>query len=110
MTRNEMAELLIKIGDSGGSKDGHIMAIKPDGWLISPADMTTWITVGTEPLILVSMPRVVSDVLKRRINKLRFMMERFESPDQEIQEFTEPEPQKDKTPGGERSSLRLWPA
>ncbi|NQU36712.1 MAG: hypothetical protein HQ526_03840 [Actinobacteria bacterium] len=65
-------ELLIKIGDSGGSKDGQIIAVKPNGWLIAGSDMRTWIDDGVEPVVLLVMPQYQSDQLKRRINRLRW--------------------------------------
>lgn len=65
-------ELLIKIGDSGGSRDGQIIAAKPNGWLISPADMLAWIDDGKEPIVLAEMTQYQSDQLKRRISRLRW--------------------------------------
>ena len=66
-----MAEIAIKIGDSGSYRDGQVISIKPNGWLIPPAEMVTWIRAGTEPAMLTPMPRYLQGILRRRINKVR---------------------------------------
>lgn len=78
-------EVLIKIGDSGGSKDGQIIACKPDGWLIPGAAMAAWIDGGKEPVVLAEMPQYQSDRLKRRINRLRW--ERMHTAEEIVAEF-----------------------
>lgn len=65
-------ELLIKVGDSGGYKDGQIISVKPSGWLISPTDMEAWIDDGKEPAVLTEMPEYQVNRLKRRVNRLRW--------------------------------------
>lgn len=65
-------ELLIKIGDSGGSKDGQIISVRPNGWLIPGLIMKAWIDGGKEPVVLAEMPRYLVDRLNRRINRLRW--------------------------------------
>lgn len=65
-------EVLIKIGDSGGYTDGQIIAVKPDGWLISALDMKAWIDEGKEPTVLADMPEYQVNRLKRRVNRMRW--------------------------------------
>ena len=65
-------EVLIKIGDSGGSRDGQIIAVKPDGWLIPGAAMAAWIDGGKEPVVLGVMPRYLADRHRRVVNRARW--------------------------------------
>ena len=65
-------EVLFKIGDSGGSRDGQIISAKPDGWLIPGTTMMAWIDIGKPPTMLAEMPRYQVDRLLRRINRLRW--------------------------------------
>jgi len=65
-------ELLIKIGDSGGSKDGQVIAAKPDGWLIPGTAMVAWIDLGKAPAVLAEMPRYLADQIRRVINRIRW--------------------------------------
>ena len=65
-------EVLIKIGDSGGSKDGQIIACKPDGWLIPGETMAAWIDGGKEPVVLSVMPRYLADRHRRVVNRARW--------------------------------------
>lgn len=69
-----MAEILVKIGDSGGSRDGEVIAIKPDGWLIPGAAMATWLRTGVEPLTLAAMPDYLQRRIRRRILRLRWLL------------------------------------
>ncbi len=69
-----MAELLFKVGDSGGYKDGQVIAVKPDGWLIGKTDMAKWIDNGIEPAEISQMPEYLQFRLQRRINKVRWML------------------------------------
>lgn len=67
-------EVLIKIGDSGGSKDGQIISVLPDGWLISALDMKAWLDDGIESAVLGDMPEYQVRRLQRRINRLRWVL------------------------------------
>ena len=67
-----MTEILFKVGDSGGYRDGDIIAVKPDGWLISPADMTAYIATGKEPAVLAEMPDYQADAVRRRVLAIRW--------------------------------------
>jgi len=70
-----MAEILFKVGDSGGSKDGDILAVKPDGWLIPGVAMRAWIEDGVEPAILVEMPGYLQRRARRGMSRLRWTLE-----------------------------------
>lgn len=63
-------EVLFKVGDSGGSRDGDIIAIEPDGWHIPGADMAAWIQDAKEPALLVSMPRYLADRMRRDVLRI----------------------------------------
>jgi len=67
-----MSELLLKVGDSGGYRDGDIIAIKPDGWLISPSGMATWLKDGKEPMFLATMPLYIANGCRRRVLAIRW--------------------------------------
>jgi len=69
-----MAEILFKVGDSGGSKDGDIISIKPDGWLIPASDMVEWIDNDIEPTILSEMPNYLQRRWRQRICELKWKL------------------------------------
>lgn len=69
-----MSEICFKVGDSGGSKDGDVLAIMPDGWLISAVDMAAWLDKGTEPAVLAEMPKYMADRLRRRVLAVRWKL------------------------------------
>lgn len=62
-----MSEICFKVGDSGGSKDGDVLTILPDGWLVSGADMSAWFKDSKEPAVLASMPKYLADRFRRRV-------------------------------------------
>ena len=65
-------ELLLRIGDSGGSRDGQVIAAKPDGWAIQPLEMKAWIDGGKEPPCLAAMPPYQQRMKRRQIARLRW--------------------------------------
>ena len=67
-----MAEICIKVGDSGGYRDGDVIAVRPDGWLIPAADMAVWLAGGKEPAVLAAMPKYMADGQRRRIAAVRW--------------------------------------
>ena len=67
-----MSEIIFKVGDSGGYRDGDVIAVMPDGWLIPAADMAAWIATGKEPAILAEMPVYKANACRRRILAIRW--------------------------------------
>ena len=68
------AEVLFKVGDSGGHADGDIISVKPPGWLIPSDAMTAWIEDGVEPDILAEMPQYLQRRWRHRIRRLRWVL------------------------------------
>jgi len=67
-----MSEILFKVGDSGGYRDGDVIAVKPDGWLVSGTDMAAWLREGHEPAVLAEMPAYQANALRRRVLGIRW--------------------------------------
>ena len=69
-----MSEVLIKIAPGDSENDGRVIAILPDGWLISSADMAAYIDDGKEPAVLTTMPRYMADRVRRRVLAVRWKL------------------------------------
>ena len=69
-----MSEICFKVGDSGGYRDGDVIAVQPDGWLIPPVEMARYLADGTEPAVLAAMPKYQADRVRRRVLAIRWKL------------------------------------
>lgn len=64
-------EVLVKVGTNQKYEDGMIIDIKRPGVLITPADINSYITTGTVPASVQSLPRWKKQQLKQHILEVR---------------------------------------
>jgi hypothetical protein len=69
-----MAEILFKVGDSGGYRDGDIIAVKGDGHALSGAEMQAWIDEGREPASVASWSGYDQRRYRQRIIELQWKL------------------------------------
>jgi hypothetical protein len=65
-----MAEICFKVGDSGGYRDGDILSIKPDGWLVLGGEMREWFGRGIEPSVLAGLPGYLQREARRVVARV----------------------------------------
>lgn len=68
-----MAEVLYKIGDSGGSEDGDVISIKPDGYHVTWSNVQAWVQTGEPPAVTTTWPAYLRQRFKNRILRMKYI-------------------------------------
>jgi hypothetical protein len=69
-----MAEILYKVGDSGGRKDGDVLTVKPDGYTLDWEDIESWINTGNPPSSTNAWPDYLVRRFSIRFKKIKYLL------------------------------------
>jgi hypothetical protein len=68
-----ITEILFKVGDGTKAKDGMPLAVKGEGYLLTPAELTTYIQSEVLPAGFLALPENEQAGHLRRINQIKYL-------------------------------------
>lgn len=69
-----MSEILFKIGNSNEYEDGDILAVKPNGYVLTWPQIDTWLSTGNAPVEIISLwPDYLVRQYNRRFRRMQYL-------------------------------------